>query len=68
MGCLLVYTNHLGGNLVHKLQKSIEFDLVGELYIYIYISISKSAKQTDKSRKVALHQMTAHIISEGSQM
>ena len=66
MGCLLVYTNHLGGNLVHKLQKSIEFDLVGELYIYI--SISKSAKQTDKSRKVALHQMTAHIISEGSQM
>lgn len=53
---------------MHKLQKSIEFDLVGELYIYIYISISKSAKQTDKSRKVALHQMTAHIISEGSQM
>ena len=33
VGCLLVYSNHLGGNLVHKLQKSIEFDLVGELYI-----------------------------------
>ena len=34
----------------------------------IYISISKSAKQTDKSRKVALHQITAHITSEASQM
>ena len=33
VGCLLVYTNHLGGNLVHELQKSIEFDLVGERYI-----------------------------------
>ena len=33
MGCLLVYTNYLGGNLVHKFHKSIEFDVVGEPYI-----------------------------------
>lgn len=65
MGCLLVYTNYLGGNLVHKFHKSIEFDVVGEPYNYI--TISKSAKQTDKSRKVSLHQITAHIISEASQ-
>lgn len=52
-----IYSNHPGGNHVHK-HKTIKFDLMGEGPAKI---IPKSAQQTKKSRKTASSQIKTHV-------
>ena len=57
-----IYTNHMGGNLVHK-QKTTNFDLVGEQPTTKYIQINRL-----KSVEIFHRLKSQPIFSEASQM
>ena len=57
-GVLTIYTNHPGGNLVHKL-KAVKFDVVRDNPPQLFKS---AQKKTELGRKIAAAKITAHVV------